>query len=213
MLVDILFALRDEIQINETSENMISNNYKKKIAMKSYSIIIILIFSSIFVSAQTVEPKFKEKEESNAEKFSSKSGTLMQRVHENIGTIKRCEIEVVYYTDLISGEKSNALKFEFDYSTSYTTYTKKALLDVDEIDGLIKSIKHIQEKIFSTTPTNYTEVFYRSRSGFAAGCYINKGEWKTFLKLERFDDNSYIWLSKDDFPKLLAIIEIAKTKI
>lgn len=181
--------------------------------MKLYSILIILTFNSVFLIAQPAETLSKEKEESKAEIFSSKSGTLMQKVKEDIGTIKRCEIEVVHYTDLISGEVTSALKFEFEYSTSYTSDTKKALLDVDEIDGLIKSIKHIQEKIFPTTPTNYTEVCYRSRGGFEAGCYSNKGEWKTYLKLERFDGNSYVWLSKDDFPVLLTLIEKAKTKI
>lgn len=42
-----------------------------------------------------------EKELSNAEKFSAKSGTLIQKVFLPVGTIKKCELQVIEYTDLI----------------------------------------------------------------------------------------------------------------
>jgi hypothetical protein len=96
---------------------------------------------------------------------------------------------------------------------SYSTDTKRASLDSDEIDGLIKSIKMMQENVFNTSPTTYTEVTYKSRAGFEAGCFWKKGEWSTYLKLEKYDGKSYVFLKKDDFPNLLALLETASSVI
>jgi hypothetical protein len=181
--------------------------------MKTFLFAILIAFVSQITTAQTNKSQAKEQEESKAEKFSAKAGTLMQKEFLEIGKIKKCEIKVVHYTDLVSSENTSALKFEFEYVSNYSSDTKSAVLDVDEIDGLIKSIKLIQEKTFPSTPTNYTEVSFKSRGGFEAGCYWSKGEWKTYLKLEKFDGNSYVWLTKDDFPTLLTMLEQAKLKM
>jgi len=165
----------------------------------------------------------KEEELSNAEKFSVKAGSLIQKEFVKIGSVKNAlsktdvTIEVVKFTDLITNTKQSALRFEYLYEKvngySYSSDTKAAILDVDEIDGLIKSIKIIQEQIFPSTVTNYTEVFFKSRGGFEAGCYWNQGIWSTCLKLKKYDKNSLISLSKDDFLSLLSLLEQAKTKL
>ena len=74
----------------------------------------------------------------------------------------------------------------------------------------MKSIKIIQEKIFPSTPGNYTEVSFRSRSGFDAGCYSKKDGWSAYMKLEKFDSNSYVFMDKEDLIKLLILLEKAK---
>ena len=155
----------------------------------------------------------KEKEISNAEKFSSKAGTLIQKEFIDVGTINKTVVQVIHYSDLISNETVSSVRFEYEVVSSYSTDTKIASLDADEIDGLIKSIRMMQEKVFAMTPTNYTEVTYRSRGGFEAGCYWSKGDWATYLKLEKYDEKSYVFLKKDDFPALLALLEKAKTML
>lgn len=62
-------------------------------------------------------------------------------------------------------------------------------------------IENLQEKVFISTPANYT------------GCYWSKGDWATYLKLEKFDSKSYVFLKKDDFPTLLSLLEKAKTML
>jgi hypothetical protein len=56
--------------------------------------------------------------------------------------------------------KKSAFKFELELASSYSTDTKVAVLDVDEIDGLMKSIKLMQCKVMVIFQTNYTEVYY-----------------------------------------------------
>lgn len=134
----------------------------------------------------------------------------MQREFIGIGVLKKCEIKVVYFTDLISNTKKAALKFEYEYVSRYTSDTKAAFLDPDEVDGLMKSIKIMQERLFPSTPKNYTEVYYRSRAGFEAGCFTDKNTWSTYLKLEKYDSKSYIFLDTDDLVTLYTYLEKAK---
>lgn len=152
----------------------------------------------------------KEKELSHAEKFSSKSGTLIQKEFLHVGKINKAEIKVIYYTDLISLETVSAVRIEYEVASNYSTDTKIASLDADEMDGLIKSIKMMQEKVFPETPANYMEISYKSRGGFEAGCYWEKKGWATYLKLEKYDGKSYVFLKKEDFPELLSLLEKSK---
>lgn len=170
-------------------------------------VIIFIASSSLFGQVDKI------KEISNAEKFSDKSGTLIQKEFEDVGTIKKCQIKIARFTDLISNQKTNAVRFELEYVSTYAKESKIALLDFDEIDGFIKSLKLIQETVLPTNPINYTEISYRSRSGFEAGCFSGKGSWSIYMKLERYDGKSYVFMDKDDLPVLLSLLEKAKTKL
>lgn len=123
---------------------------------KNLLIAVAALLFSIQIQAQAPA---KEKEQSNAEVFSSKAGTLMQKEFVEIGTLKKAKVQVLYYTDLISNMKKSALKFELEVASSYSTDTKVAVLDVDEIDGLMKSIKLMQDKVMVTVPANYTDIY------------------------------------------------------
>jgi len=171
--------------------------------------IAVLLFS-IQILAQAPA---KEKEQSNAEVFSAKAGTLMQKEFVEIGSLKKAKVQVLYYTDLISSIKKSALKFELEVASTYSTDTKVAVLDFDEIDGLIKSIKLMQDKVMINVPANYTEVYYRSRGGFECGCFTSKGVWSSYLKLEKFDGKSYVWLEGTDLTTLYGLLEQAKAKM
>lgn len=175
--------------------------------------ILIAVAAQLFSIQIQAQAPAKEKEQSNAEVFSSKAGTLMQKEFVEIGTLKKAKVQVLYYTDLISNMKKSALKFELEVASTYSTDTKVAVLDVDEIDGLMKSIKLMQDKVMVTVPANYTEVYYRSRGGFEGGCFTSKGAWSSYLKLERFDGKSYVWLEAADLTTLYGLLEQAKAKM
>lgn len=181
--------------------------------MKKIKLTIAVLAMATMTFAQQAAKKEQDKEISNAEKFSERSGTLIQKEFVDIGDIKKCKIQISKYTDLISGQKSSAVRFELEYQSSYSSDTKVAILDADEIEGLMKSIKIIQDKVFPTNATNYTEVNFRSRSGFQAGCFSKKDSWSTFMKLEKFDSNSYVFMDKEDLTKLYSLLEQAKAKL
>ena len=166
-----------------------------------------------FIGFYGIAQQTEEKELSNAEQFSATAGTLIQKVFFTIGTFKKCELQVIEYTDLISNTKQKALKLSYDVVSSYSTDTKTAVLDTDEIDGLMKSIKLMQEKVMLTVPTEYTEVSFKSRGGFEAGCFVSKEAWSSYLKLEKYDSKSYIWIEKDDLTTFYDFLSEAKVKM
>ena len=101
---------------------------------KNLLIAVAALLFSIQIQAQAPA---KEKEQSNAEVFSSKAGTLMQKEFVEIGTLKKAKVQVLYYTDLISNMKKSALKFELEVASTYSSDTKVAVLDVDEDETVL----------------------------------------------------------------------------
>jgi len=173
----------------------------------------LLVAACLSASLFSQNESAKSQETSNAEKFSARAGTLLQKEFLSVGQVKGITIQVIHYTDLINTQKQSAIKLEYEYAGKYTSDTKSAVLDADEVDGLIKSITLMQEKIFPITPVNYTEVSFKSRGGCEAGCFWSKDAWSTYLKLERYDNDSYVFLKKDDFPVLLSLLQQAKTRL
>jgi hypothetical protein len=182
--------------------------------MKNQLYFFAFVLMLITTNSGSLFSQTKEQELSNAEKFSAKSGALIQKEFIEVGYVKGIKMYIVYYIDLITNTKQSALKLEYDYVGKYSTATTKvAVLDSDEVEGLLKSITIIQEKIFPSTASNYTEVTFRCRGGFEAGCYWSKNTWSTYLKLEKYDKDSYVFLTKEDFPTLLSFLEKAKAKL
>lgn len=172
---------------------------------------VIIAFLIVFTSHQLFSQK-KEEILTQAEQFSSQAGTLIERQFIEIGKVKGVEVKVLKYKDLNNGAERSALRFEYDYKSSYSTDTKITSLDTDEIEGLIKSIKNLQANVFTTTRLIYTEVTFRSRTGFEAGAYYSpeKSNWKAYIQIEKYDSDSTVFFSTEDFAELLSMIERAK---
>ncbi|MFX1707013.1 hypothetical protein SAMN05660461_6161 [Chitinophaga ginsengisegetis] len=182
--------------------------------MKKVIFILIIIAPFYPACSQTAKPDTDLKEQkSKAELFSNKSGSLIQKQFMDIGSLRGCLIQVAQFTDLIGGETTKAVRFEYAYSGAYSSDTKIGLLDMDEVDALIKSLNIIKDKIMPTTPEVYTEIEYKSRGGLEAGCFYSKKQWSTFLKLARFDDKSFVIMKDGDIIQLLSLLNDAKAKL
>jgi hypothetical protein len=153
------------------------------------------------------------KELTQAEQFSTQSGVLIEKQFIKVGFVKGVEVSIIKFKDLNSGTSKKALRFEYEYKSQYSSDTKIASLDADEIDGLVKTIKNFQATVFTETRSFYTEVTYRSRTGFEAGAYyqVEKKKWTAYIKLEKYDKNAMVYLSVEDFQVLGSLIEQAQT--
>ena len=178
--------------------------------MKKLFVVIVMAFTCVSAMSQI---KNAEETLSNAELFSVKSGTLIEKQFIDIGKVKSVEVKVLKIKDLNDDKTISALRFEYEAVGKYSSDTKIAMLDIDEIEGLVISIKNIQSKVFPSTPETYTEVTYRSRSGFEAGAFYSDSKWKTYLKLEKYDSDSFVFLTQEDLTTLLGLIEQAKLKM
>ncbi|WP_192822788.1 hypothetical protein [Rufibacter sp. LB8] len=179
--------------------------------MKKHLIIAALcVFTLSGVCAQE-----KKADQSKADLFSAKSGTLIEKEFLDVGKVKGVEVQVMVLKDLINAAKTSAVRFSAVTGSGYSAGTKLGSVDADELDGLIKSIKLIQSSLLTSTPANYTEVSFTSRGGFEAGCYYSqdKKKWSAYLKLSRFDSNSMVFMSPEELVQVLTLLEQAKAKL
>jgi hypothetical protein len=153
------------------------------------------------------------REQSNIEKFSSKSGTLIQKQFIPLGKLRTVSVELLVITDLVTNAKVAGVRMEYEAYSSLGSDTKIAFLDADEVDGLVKSINLLKSKVLNTTPDSYTEVVFGSRGGFEAGAYFANGKWTTFLKLEKYDSHSSVSMKPEDFDQLLDLLQQAKQRL
>lgn len=175
-------------------------------------LILLLAVMLVFMTLAQAQTQPRERELSNIEKFSAKSGTLIEKKFIDIGSLKSVKVRVLKLTDLVSNARMSGVRLEYDHSGRLGSDTKIAFLDPDEVDGLLKSIDVLKSKVFLSNPDSYTEVEFNSRGGFEAGGFFSKGEWSTFLKLERFDRDSYVFLKPEDFDVLRDLLQQAKAR-
>jgi hypothetical protein len=177
---------------------------------KTNFLTLLFVILSIQANAQQSQ---KEKNQTKADEFSEKSGTLMERQFIEVGKLKGVEIKILKVKDLVNNTGYSALRFEYEYKSSYSSDTKISAIDQDEIDGLVKSINALKTNVLNTTRDNYTEVTFKSRTGLEAGAYYSsdKQKWTGYLQIEKYDRNSMVFFASEDFDQLLEIIEKAKT--
>ena len=179
--------------------------------MKKTAAIFILTLSA-FVAGYGQTPKPTEQAQSNLEKFSTKSGVLIEKSFTDVGTIGRIKAQILTVTDLNTKTQISGLRFEVDAVSRYSTDTKVAFLDQDEIDGLFKSLTLLKNSVLTSTPPGYTEVVFTSRSGFTAGAFYS-GKWQLFSRLEKYDSKSFVSLEPGDLDTFLTVIQAAKEKM
>lgn len=176
--------------------------------MKRIFLLSFFLYSHIGTAFSQNESETK-KSQSKLEAFTGKSGTLIKKEFTDIGAVKNCHVQVLKVTDLISGESFSGVKLE----VPATYEDKTTLLDSDELSGLLNSLNLIKDKILNTTPEIYTEIVYKSRGGFQAGCFRSKNDWSLFLKIDQYDDKSYILCKSEDLDRLVSILSNAKAKL
>lgn len=130
----------------------------------------------------------------------------------NLGKVRVVNFQILTLTDLISNIKESGVRLETEYVKGYTS-PKIAFLDKDEVDGLIKSINIIKTKVLNTTPENYTEVIFTSRSGFTFGCFFSEGKWTIFMKFGKFGSDNSVYFPANELDAIVEVLQQAKQKI
>lgn len=176
--------------------------------MKKITIYFFIIFSNIIIS----QDQNSDSKQNKAEIFSTKSGTIIKKQYEDIGKYNRIKLQVVKFTDMISRVSVKALLFE-EVSGLSNSAAHSVTLDVDEVDGLIKSIKIMNNEVLDVKPKNYTEVTFYSRSGLKAGCFLYRDKWNIYIQLDKRDFQSTVRFKRSGIVQLLELLEIAKKQL
>jgi hypothetical protein len=172
---------------------------------------IVLILIGMPSTAQD-----KDREMSQADEFSLQTGKLLEREFIDVGKFKNIEVRVLNLKDLSTGQGTSALRIETTISRgTYSSSRKLSSLDIDEVEDLLKAIANLQENVFNSTRENYTEVIFRSRGGFEAGAFFDtsKKKWTAYIQIDRYDKDSTIFLSQEDFSAIHNLVRLAKEKV
>lgn len=179
--------------------------------MKKINLLLVTVMLYSFTSAQT-KPAQTNEEKSKLETITLKTGALLKKEFIEAGTAGRVTVSILKITDFSTNTTTSGIKLEATVVKSYGADTKSCFLDADEIDGLIKSGNHLLTNL-TELGDNYTEYIFKSRDGFQAGAFQSKKEWKYFIQLDKYDRDSNVYMSKEDFKKLIDLITEAKGKL
>lgn len=178
--------------------------------------LLIAITFLAYVNVMYAQQPLKSTEpESKVELALLSKGALIKKEFIPLGYLQakynKAEVEIIKIEDLVKGTKTYGVVVKFEYSTTYSTDTKSAYIDQDEIDELMNVLKKMNEITSNNTPTNYTEVIYACRSGYELGAFYSKSKlWTFYMKLEKYDKNSFISLEKDAILTFQLLLEKAK---
>jgi hypothetical protein len=172
-------------------------------------IYFLLLITPLFAISQK-----EQSVKSKLETFGEKSGTLIQKTYIDVGKVNSLVVQILTIENLTDNTKISGLVFEASVYSSLGSDTKRCFLDADEVEGLIKSLTYFKDKIFPTSPANYTETGFTSRTGFEATAFQdNKKKWSIALKLEKYDSRSSVYFKDGDLNELIAVIEKAKSQL
>ncbi len=174
--------------------------------MRAVILTMMLMFVAFLGNSQEIQVT-RVKKVCNADVFANQTGTLIKQEYNDLVEINKCKISLVHLTNLKDNKDMHTLRFEFVMCNVI------ANLDEDEIDDMLKYLNDIKNTHIKTKPKKYTELMFKSRSGFEFGCYFEDDKWKFYMRTETLEKCIVpidIKMDKSEFFILVSAIEQAK---
>lgn len=131
-----------------------------------------------------------EEDGSEFEKVLVKKGALLKKefldccIFQEHTYYNRLTFQTACLTDIETGDVVYALRVTGHYYNSkYDKGDVVGVMDADEIDGAISTLKYIKEHISESK--DYTEIIYTADTGMSIGAYHSGSEDKLFIKFDR----------------------------
>lgn len=176
-------------------------------------LIALAIALPISVFSQSPKDAKEVADKSKIEDFIAQSGSLLKKQFIPAGKVKQLEVSTLLLTDVLMKSTIRGVKMEASISKSYGVTTKSCFLDEDEIDGFLNAGKYLLETATSANDEGSLEFHFTSRSGVQSGVFKDrKDNWNYFVRVEKYDGDSIVFLKKDEFTALLDLVRAAKAK-
>jgi hypothetical protein len=176
--------------------------------MKKYYLIIIIYFIRLSCFSQdTLQMHISNM--SAYEVFKNKKGEALSESVINIAEIKNLKIKLAHLTkdkDTIA----RAIIFDIrggDLKIHLIPYRIINFLDMDEIAPFIKNLKDIAANKNDKPYDNENTIFYTSRSGITAMCYMKKNRWKFGISTDTGNIDAMSYLNIEQLGELINILE------
>ena len=178
-----------------------------------------IISVSVAVLLATPALRSQEKKEAAAPKtkleaFESRTGSVLIKGFADTGMVVgngSVEISVREFTDATSGKREYGIVIEVK-GMDRTDRKTRALIDYDELDGLVKGIDYVRKIDRSITKLENFEAIYSTRDGVKITVFSSTGgKIEAAVETGRFSGSAFFSLQKLD--ELRGLIAKAKLKI
>lgn len=168
-------------------------------------------FMIVFVLLSIPLSVYTQKEESDIEGFSRTTSTIIEKEFTPIAKIKAgkglskriLKLELLKVTDLLKSKSEFAISFSFFEPGTYTYGDEKyGYVDQSDISAFVNFLDLLLNDFTKKTYTNYKEYSFQTNGGFKAGAFCSENTWRYFVKLEKYDSKSQIFMTQIQFDAL-----------
>ena len=108
--------------------------------------------------------------------------TNYSRTSDTFGRTDTLQFQTASILDVETGVKIYALRITTGYYSSKYSYGEAVgVMDADEVDGAIQTLKYIKQNIAKLN--DYSEVVYQASSGMQVGAYHSSSDEQIFIKV------------------------------
>jgi hypothetical protein len=177
----------------------------------------ILALLLLYLAVPALAQKEEAREPNHSEALSNRTGTLLQEEMIYTGGTEKFAIEAIKVTDLLTGESSRMLLLVHNRPGPImgSSRIKTAAIEGQEIDDLAKALRYMIDVVFKTSPHRYTEVNFKSRSGFEVGAEFDqkRHHWMPYMKFRKGERVDRVYFNYSELAKALDTIELARAKL
>ena len=209
----------------------------KHVIMKNLFFFLLLIMPLQLLADETNANNDKSQKEANLkrENYSSKTVSFLSS-HSTFNKYEyyalpdvgkggsRIENEVVIITDLETKEKIGCLRVSTrGGSTLFFRDKYSCILDLDELDDVVKTCEYIQSVVLETKAEVSTIIKYSTLDGLEIkaewytgvnyGYYESAGGWNVILTTDPYYSDAKVWMNMKYFPQLIQNLKDAKEVI
>ncbi len=172
--------------------------------MKKRVILAASLFTSLTGFAQG-----NTKPQSPAESFAARKEIILEKRYDQVGKIGHLNVQLEYLKDIGSSEKMQCIRF--DIQSQNNVPGPSALLDSNEVNGIISFLKFINTSVVTRPPVDpNTEISFTTKYNVQIGCYwqATRG-WIIFLRTDTDSPSSEAEFALADMNSLQKTLNLA----
>lgn len=149
-----------------------------------------------------------------AESFANRKGTTLEKRFDQVGKVGYLNIQIEYISDLANSDKLQCIRFDIQTPNS-TVAGPSALLDSNEVNGLISFLKYITANVINRPPVDpNTEISFADKYNLQIGCFWQKNSgWTLYLRTDAENPATETDILQPDIAALLKTLTSAKSEI
>lgn len=177
--------------------------------MKKGGLFLLLAVGIVQMYAQDADSSLI----SPAEVFIGRKGTILEKRFDEVGKVGYLNVQIEYVNDLSNNDKIQCVRFDIQLANN--SAGPSALLDTDEVNGLLAFLKNIRENVIKQPPADpNTDISFTDKYNFQIGCFWQKANgWILYLRTESENPATETDIYQNDIEGFEKILNLAESDI